>query len=120
MKKRILAIDDDELMLLTLEAFLIGKGFQVLKISQEQLIEAAISDFKPELIILDIRLINSDGRDICDELKSRASTSYIPIILLTALDYNEISRIDCKADAIIGKPFESGSLLSTIHQLLNS
>lgn len=120
MIKRILTIDDDELVLLSMEAFLVKEGFQVMTINREELIEDAVTRFNPDLITLDILLTNADGRDICDKLKSGRTTSHIPVILLTALDYNEISRIECEADAIIGKPFETGSLLSTIHLLLGS
>ncbi|WP_316846919.1 response regulator transcription factor [Pedobacter psychrodurus] len=118
MQKRILVIDDDELMLGALDSFLVFENFLTETVVSAKLIDQALAGFKPDLIIMDIRLDAADGRLICDELKGKSGSSGIPIILLTGLSYREIALIDCKADAIIGKPYESSSLLNTIDQLL--
>lgn len=78
-----------------------------------------MSKFAAELIILDIRWDKSDGRLICDDLKSNVGTAHTPFILLAAMNYEEIALIECKANAIIGKPFEGSSLLFTIKRLIN-
>lgn len=120
MAERILVIDDDELMLEALEMFLIQEEFHIRTLAKAELVELAVADFKPDLIVMDIRLDTADGRIICDGLKSNSGTSHIPIILLTGLGYDEIARIDCQADAIIGKPYDNGALLYTIHQSLKT
>lgn len=118
MQKRILVIDDDELMLGALDSFLRFEKFDTETVARAELIYQAVASFNPDLIIMDIKLGNADGRLICDDLKDNLTSSNIPIILLTGLSYWEIALIDCKADAIIGKPYESSSLLNTIDQLL--
>jgi len=118
MQKRILVIDDDEMMLASLELFLTDENYLIETIDSSEMIDPALAKFAPELIIMDIKLDRADGRVICDELKANSITSHIPIILLTGLSYEEIAEIDCQADAIIGKPYESSSLLFTIKQLL--
>jgi len=120
MAEKILVIDDDELMLEALEFFLIQEHFQIRTVAKAERVELAIADFKPDLIVMDIHLDTADGRIICDGLKSNSGTSHIPVILLTGLAYDEIARIDCQADAIIGKPYDNGSLLHTIHQFLKT
>jgi len=120
MAEKILVIDDDELMLEVLEVFLTQEDFHIQTVAKAQLVELAIANFKPDLIVMDIRLDTADGRTICDELKSNSGTSHIPVILLTGLGYDEIAWIDCQADAIIGKPFDNGSLLHTINQFLKT
>lgn len=120
MGAKILVIDDDILMLGVLDCFLTVEGFQTLSLEKARFVDYAVSDFRPDLILMDIHLDTADGRTICDGLKSRADTSHIPIILLTGLDYNEIARIDCQADAIIGKPYENASLLLTINQFITT
>ena len=118
MNNKILLIDDDELMLEALDCFLMMEHFNTHKVAKAEQIIQSVNDFKPDLIVMDIRLDTADGRTVCDELKSKTSTSHIPIILLTGLTFDEIAYIDCSADAIIGKPFLNSSLLHTINQLL--
>jgi DNA-binding response OmpR family regulator len=119
-KNKILVIDDDLSLLEALEAFLYQENFEARSSSQHQSIHEIILDFNPDLIILDINLGDADGRSICDELKSNNSTAYIPVLLLTGLSYEDISQIDCLADGIIGKPFESSQLLFHIKELLSA
>ena len=113
-KKKILVIDDDLSLLEALEDFLRIEGFEVRSSPHHQSIENINKDFRPDLIILDINLGDSDGRTICDQLKNSDSTAHIPILLLTGLSYEDISEIECLADGIIGKPFESSHLLLNI------
>lgn len=118
MEKKILLVDDDELVLSSLDLFLSHEDFKTRMVARAALIDEAISDFRPDLIVMDIWLDTADGRIICDRLKSGADTSDIPIILFTGLSYDQIALVDCHADAIIGKSYDNGSLLNTINQLL--
>ena len=120
MQKRIMVIDDDEMMLESLGLFLTDENYLIKTVDNSEMIDPALAKFNPELIIMDIRLDGADGRIICDGLKANSTTSHIPIILLTGMSYDEIALIDCEADAIMGKPYESTWLLSTIKQLLSA
>lgn len=117
-KNKILVIDDDVELLEALEDFLCTEGFEVRSSPNHQSIDKLNEDFHPDLIILDIALGDGDGRTICDELKNRDATAHIPILLLTGLSYQDISEIECLADGIIGKPFESSHLLLNIKELI--
>jgi len=119
MEKKILVIDDDRLMLKSLELLLIEAGYQVKAVSEAELITRAIRDFIPDLLLMDIRFENADGRLICDDLKKHPETQDLPIILITAISYEEISAIECNADAIIGKPYHGDFLLQHIDQLIH-
>lgn len=118
MQNRILLIDDDELILNSLECFLADEHYIIQSHDRIEGLGAIISSFDPNLIILDIKLHNADGREVCDELKNSPETANIPIILLTALSFEEISMIECEADAIIGKSYPGHGLLSTIRSLI--
>ena len=120
MPNRILIVDDDEMVLRALDSFLSDQQYLIQTVDRAEKIEVAVSRFAPQLIILEIRLDTSDGRLICDDLKSSSKTAHIPIVLLTALNHREIALIECQADAIIGKPFEGSSLLPTIRDLINN
>lgn len=118
MQKKILVLDDDPMALLVLESTLTDKGYTVSCIMKTDLLNSELKSFAPDLIILDIRLDDSDGRDICNELKLANETRHIPIIMLTGLSHEEISEKDCAADAIIGKSSDSKNLLHTVSDLL--
>ncbi|WP_316736509.1 two-component system response regulator [Pedobacter aquatilis] len=117
---KILIVDDDLNFLNLLKEDLEEKGFIVSALPQANLISEYVENFNPNLILLDIKLENIDGRLICNDLKSSLVTGHIPIIMITGLSYNEISEIDCDADAIIGKPFSIDNLVRTIEDLLQN
>ncbi|MCX2430765.1 MULTISPECIES: response regulator [unclassified Pedobacter] len=115
---KILVIDDDQSVLDSLELLLESEGYHVKSINSPTLIADSLMDFTPNLILMDIRLGNEDGRLLCNEMKQNSFTEHIPIILVTGLSFNEISKIDCMADAILGKPYHMQNLLLTINTLL--
>ncbi|RZK19320.1 MAG: response regulator [Pedobacter sp.] len=117
MNKRILIIDDDQHMLCALEFLFTEEGYLVEAINAAAMVIPTVLKFQPEIILMDIRLGDGDGRLICDELKNSPITKHLPVILLTALSYREISEFDCLADAIIGKPYDIKYLLNTVSQL---
>ncbi|SDD70099.1 response regulator [Pedobacter soli] len=118
MKRKILVVDDDLLLLGSLGLLLSEEGYIVDLIDKSALVRDSIDVFKPDLIIMDILLDDGDGREICDSIKNSNLTTEIPIILLTALSHQKISEFDCQADAIIGKPYNAHILLQTAADLL--
>ena len=120
MNKKILFLDDDPMALYSFGAVLTDAGYDVRCIESPEMLSSEVNNFAPELIILDIRLRNADGRKICNELKLAVSTRYIPISMLTALSHEEISKMECDADAIIGKSLDTKNLLLTVGNLLTN
>jgi len=117
--KKILIVDDDMDILVLMQTMLRMYDYQVEVISHWENINKGISDFTPDLILLDISLGTADGRVICKELKGAETTRTIPVILFSAnselgKNYQEVS-----AEAFIAKPFELSHLLSTIKEHLN-
>ncbi|TCD11269.1 response regulator [Pedobacter frigidisoli] len=111
-------MDDDPVALCSFGAVLSDAGYKVRCIESPELVSSEIDNFVPDLIILAIRLGNIDGREICNKLKHTMATRHIPIVMLTALSHREISKMECEADAIIGKSLESANLLLTVGNLL--
>ena len=76
----------------------------------------------PDLIVADAVMPVMNGLEMCRRIKRNIPTSTIPIILLTAKDdkETELESIQLNIDSFIGKPFDSGILLSRVEQLLNS
>jgi len=118
MEKKIMIIDDDHQARETITQELYKFGYTVESIPEFTDIYSALNRFKPKLFILDINLKGADGRTLCNEIKANLSYAHIPIILLTTLSYAQIGEIDCKADAILGKPIHIQNLLRAIDGLI--
>jgi len=62
---KILIIDDDEDLLFLGSSMLRQKGYDVFALAKAENISQVVRSFRPELILLDIKLGEADGRNIC-------------------------------------------------------
>lgn len=103
--KKILIVDDDEGVLGALEMLLSDEGYSVMGVASESQVYKAVSDFKPDMIILDVLLSGSDGRTICKKLKNNPETLDIPVVMASAHPTAEREIKKYKADDFLAKPF---------------
>ncbi|HLB51903.1 hypothetical protein A3F07_02035 [candidate division WWE3 bacterium RIFCSPHIGHO2_12_FULL_38_15] len=82
---KILIVEDDIELASTYEKFLRGCGYNIRIESRGDNVLSAISDFNPELIILDIILPGLDGFSIMEILHNQESTKKIPILVVSNL-----------------------------------
>lgn len=75
---------------------------------------------KPALVVSDVMMPRMDGYQLLKKVRTEASLSDLPVVLLTALTANEkrLKGIDAGADAYIEKPFHTSILIATCCQLL--
>ncbi|MEH3111782.1 response regulator [Pedobacter terrae] len=116
--KKILIVDDDEnihdiIRLIFEEEHYHIKG--LLNADDFELGET-IDDFRPDVILLDIFIGQHDGRDICNRLKFNSKTASVPVILLSAVNMDNLS---CSPDDIIEKPFDIIDLQQKVKVLLD-
>ncbi|RZL65852.1 MAG: response regulator, partial [Pedobacter sp.] len=79
-----------------------------------------LDEFKPDIILLDIYLKDSDGRYLCNLLKSLGKTENIPIVLISGMmEESEVSERDILADGFLYKPFDLDESIQKIRSLLN-
>ena len=121
-KNRILVVEDEE-SLLKLESILFtSKGYQVTGVRDGNDALAAITESRPDLVVLDIMLPGMDGFEVCRAIKGNPHTNSIPVIMLTA----KKSSLDLErgrlagADAYITKPFKSVKVLEVIEGLIGN
>ena len=110
--------DDDPDIVDFISIMLEMEGYQV----SSTLNGASLLNMKedlPDLVLLDIWMSGTDGRDICKKLKQKEATSKIPIVLLSASGDIERSAMQAGADDFIEKPFEMGQLLSKINYYIS-
>jgi len=106
MKKRILVVDDNEDILDMVKEVLTYEDYEVFCIKSTVSFDEHVSKWKPDLIVLDIRLADGDGGELCKKLKSNSLTQHIRVILYSAYISGRKDLASYSAYAFIAKPFE--------------
>ncbi len=118
--EKILIVDDDQMIVETLSRRLSTQGFQPLVAhSGADGLRRARED-RPQLVLLDLRLPDTDGLAVCQELVDSADTWDIPVIIVSGRDEADIVR-QCRAAGcrfFVHKPFDPNALLILIRQAL--
>ena len=118
--KSILIIDDDRDVQSILRNSLESAGYKISVAENGAEAAASLKQSKPDLIILDIFLPDTDGYELCASLRKAPATSATPILLLSGMGEvePELRGQDCGASGYIAKPFEVAQLLDRIQKLL--
>ncbi len=119
--KKILVIEDDQLLLKTMLKLLAAEGFNVLGAEEgHQGLEVAKAQ-NPDLILCDLIMPGLDGYSILQQLKQDPVTSLIPFICLTACNERVNLRqiMELGGDDYLTKPYSKSELLGAIHSQLN-
>ena len=115
---RILIIDDDVDLLFLGSSLLKQRGFEVFSLSSADEAFEIVKSFNPHLILLDVKLGDQDGRNICLKLKRDPETNLIKIILYSAFPETSVEYSKYGADEFIVKPYEFNHLVERIRHHL--
>lgn len=112
-KPDILVVDDTLENLRLLATMLSDAGYKVRKAINAALALKAIKGANPDLILLDIKLPDIDGYEVCKRLKADPQTATIPIIFISALGevLDKIKAFEVGGVDYITKPFELQEVL---------
>jgi PAS domain S-box-containing protein len=112
----LLIADDDLSTRQTMEAFLTREGYEVRCAPNGEMALMFAHEDPPELILLDIRLPDLDGFEICRRLKESQKTSAIPIIFISALDevVDKVKGFAAGGVDYITKPFQAEEVLARV------
>lgn len=114
--KKVLVIDDDPDILEAVQLVLTSGGYESDITTKGDETYQKISDYQPDVIILDVLLSGNDGRHICKNLKSDPKTKDIPIIMMSAHPTAKDSVKECGADSFVAKPFSVTGLLGEVEK----
>lgn len=116
---RILAVDDDALILELIEESLLRSGFQVATVSSgEDGLDWMKREGLPDLAVVDINMpFGMDGLEFCSQVHT---FSDLPIIMLTAVENEStiIQAIETCAEDYVTKPFTPGELIARVRRIL--
>jgi len=90
-----------------------SNGREGLEIANKQL---------PDVIVSDVMMPEMDGFTLCEKIKSKPETDYIPLLLLTSKSSNQdiVEGLNIGADDYLSKPFSIDELLARINRLIES
>ncbi|MCQ9205934.1 MAG: response regulator [Omnitrophica bacterium] len=118
---RILVIDDNIRILKMITTVLQAeKDWDIASVSSSFKAGVVVSEWKPDLILLDFLMPEIDGFEICKGLKANESTKNIPVIAVTVLrDAQDIKRMyACGVSDYLAKPFTAGALVERVGKYL--
>ena len=118
--KKILIVDDDADILSLRRMRLQAEGYEVCGIGDGSLAMAAMADFRPDLVILDLIMPNISGDMLLMRIRDDAAYAPVKIIVSSAKNFESDQKfcLGLGADAYLTKPVDEGSLTSTIRTLL--
>lgn len=116
-QKKILVVDDEEVILELLQYNLEKEGFEVFTASNGVDAVQLAGEKKPDLILLDIMMPGQDGVETCRQIREITELSDVFVIFLTARseEYSEIAAFDVGADDYITKPIKPRALMSRLN-----
>jgi diguanylate cyclase (GGDEF)-like protein len=116
----ILIVDDQPDNLRVLSQFLTEHGYKVRKAIHPQSVFRVVDSTPPDLILLDIKMPEMDGYEVCEKLKANPQSRDIPIIFISALDevLNKVKAFEVGGVDYITKPFQESEVLARIKSQL--
>lgn len=115
--KRILVVDDEEMIVRTVKAYLDQEGFKTYTAYDGEEALRAFNEKGPDLIILDLMLPKLSGIEVTKMIRS---TSTVPIIMLTAKasEADRVVGLELGADDYVVKPFSPRELVARVRAVL--
>jgi len=119
-KVKLLIIDDEEYVSKILKAMLVKEGYSIFYLNSGDDILNKLSDINPDVILLDVIMPGMDGFEVCKRIKTSDKWSYVPIIMLSALDSKEdvVKGLTSGAEEFISKPVRGIELKARIRTML--
>lgn len=113
---KILAVDDEEINLDILQKTLKKQSFDVTCTAETGECLRLVEESAPDVILLDIKMPNVNGFELCEQLKQDKSSAEIPIIFISALDsIEDIARgYESGCADYLTKPFKADELIAKI------
>ncbi|QKQ77637.1 response regulator [Nostoc sp. TCL240-02] len=117
----ILHVDDNEANRYVVNRILQNAGFSVVEAATGTAGLKAVAEHQPALVILDVKLPDISGFEVCRQIKANPETAFIPVLHLSAsfiLSQDKAEGLDSGADAYLAQPVEPIELLATVRSLL--
>ncbi len=120
MPKKVLIVDDEVNIVISLEFLLKQAGYElaIARDGEEALVQ--VGAFQPDLVLLDIMMPRLNGFEVCQRIRENPAWQAIKVIMLTAKgrEVEMTKGLHLGADAYVIKPFSTKELIAQIRQQL--
>jgi PAS domain S-box-containing protein len=118
---QILVVDDTPANLKLLNEMLTNQGYRVRPASNGRLALRSVAAALPDLILLDVRMPDMDGYEVCSRLKSDEYSRGVPVIFISALDSvsDKIKGFEAGGIDYVTKPFQEAEVLARVETHLS-
>jgi two-component system alkaline phosphatase synthesis response regulator PhoP len=120
MNRKILIVDDEPNILVSLEYLMKREGFEVhVAHDGEEALEVLRRE-RPRLVLLDVMMPKKSGFEVCQELRADEAIKDTLVLMLTAKgrDTDVAKGLGVGADAYVTKPFSTRELVQKVRELL--
>ena len=120
MTKKILIVDDEPNIVISLEFLMKKEGFEVAVANDGDEALAKVASFNPDLLLLDVMMPRKSGFEVCEALRADPSRAALKIVMLTAKgrDTEVAKGLALGADAYVTKPFSTKDLVVKVKEML--
>ncbi|HTL07604.1 MAG TPA: response regulator [Chitinophagaceae bacterium] len=114
----IILLDDDKDICVMVQAMLNFSGYKVQSLSLPHQLNELLVSLTPRMLLMDMLLSGTDGRDVCRRLKNDADTRHIKIMMMSAHPDADRSCREAGADDFISKPFDMDQFIAKVKSQL--
>ncbi|MEV4376437.1 SpoIIE family protein phosphatase [Streptosporangium sp. NPDC049644] len=117
----VLVVDDTPTKLYILSSWLRRSGHQVVQATGGLEALTKVRELQPDLVVLDVRLPDISGYEVCEQIKADAATSSIPVIQISGAAITPADRaqgLERGADAYLAEPVEPDEFAATVEATL--
>nr|BFE87950.1 hypothetical protein GCM10020093_105510 [Planobispora longispora] len=117
----VLVVDDTPTKLYILSSWLRRAGHRVVEATGGLEALAKVGELQPDLVVLDVRLPDISGYEVCEQIKADPATSSIPVVQISGAAITSADRaegLDRGADAYLAEPVEPDEFAATIEATL--
>lgn len=120
MTKKVLIVDDEPNIVMSLEFLMKKAGFEVAVATDGEEALTQVAKLSPDLVLLDVMMPRKSGYEVCEALRADPARAGMKIVMLTAKGREtEVAKgMALGADAYVTKPFSTKDLVAQVRQIL--
>jgi DNA-binding response OmpR family regulator len=120
MVKRVLVVDDEPNIVMSLRFLMEREGFQVEVAPTGEAALKALDQQPADLVLLDVMMPELDGFEVCQRIRNNPAWHKTKVVMLTAKgrDVERDKGLALGADAYVTKPFSTRELVARVKQML--
>ncbi|MBD1870669.1 response regulator [Cyanobacteria bacterium FACHB-471] len=115
-RSQLLIVDDDTQLLAFMQSMLQPWGFQVALLNDPQQIWSSLEAVKPDLLMLDIEMLGTNGIELCQKIRNNSRFGDLPILMISASNDDETIQqvFMAGADDYVSKPIRAAELVARV------